>query len=213
MPEARVIPLRGDGPRPRPRPSPRRATTPEIVLPSVDEVPGAEPAEPPATDLEARVTEVAEFLRRRLAGRYAVDDFGFDPDLTDHVVMPLLRPLYERWFRVETIGTANVPSVGGALLVALHLLAEFGVLAMLRFPTFTTAILDQYEAAFDTATRLARETHTHVTVHLQRQTLAQTKHVTTKSGSSVAVLHSHSAMRCPSVFYDHDPARSPASNL
>ena len=41
--------------------------------------------------------------------------------------------------------------LGGALLVALHLFAEFGVLAMVRFPTFTTAILDQYEAAFDTA--------------------------------------------------------------
>jgi len=40
--------------------------------------------------------------------------------------------------------------LGGALLVALHLLAEFGVLALIRFPTFTTAILDQYEAAFDT---------------------------------------------------------------
>ncbi|NHA69252.1 ABC transporter permease [Phycicoccus flavus] len=39
--------------------------------------------------------------------------------------------------------------LGGLLLVALHLLAEFGALEMLRFPTFTTAILDQYEVAFD----------------------------------------------------------------
>lgn len=37
---------------------------------------------------------------------------------------------------------------GGALLVALHLLAEFGVLEMMRYPTFTTAILDQYEVSF-----------------------------------------------------------------
>lgn len=37
---------------------------------------------------------------------------------------------------------------GGALLVALHLLAEYGVLEMMRFPTFTTAILDQYEMSF-----------------------------------------------------------------
>lgn len=51
------------------------------------------------------------------------------------IVLPQLRPAV----------------LGGALLVSLHLLAEFGVLAMLRFPTFTTAILDQYEAAFDTA--------------------------------------------------------------
>jgi iron(III) transport system permease protein len=39
--------------------------------------------------------------------------------------------------------------LGGVLIVALHLLAEFGALEMLRFPTFTTAILDQFEVAFD----------------------------------------------------------------
>jgi iron(III) transport system permease protein len=39
-------------------------------------------------------------------------------------------------------------TVGGMLLVSLHLLAEFGVLAMLRFPTFTTAILEQFQVAF-----------------------------------------------------------------
>ncbi|QBF46814.1 iron ABC transporter permease [Janibacter limosus] len=37
---------------------------------------------------------------------------------------------------------------GGALLVALHLLAEFGVLEMMRYPTFTTAILVQYQVSF-----------------------------------------------------------------
>jgi iron(III) transport system permease protein len=39
--------------------------------------------------------------------------------------------------------------LGGVLLVGLHLLAEYGALEMLRFPTFTTAILDQFEVAFD----------------------------------------------------------------
>jgi iron(III) transport system permease protein len=39
--------------------------------------------------------------------------------------------------------------LGGALLVGLHLLAEFGALQMLRYPTFTTAIFDQYESAFN----------------------------------------------------------------
>jgi iron(III) transport system permease protein len=39
-------------------------------------------------------------------------------------------------------------ALGGMLLVSLHLLAEFGVLAMLRFPTFTTAILEQFQVAF-----------------------------------------------------------------
>src|SRR3712207_8248294 len=39
--------------------------------------------------------------------------------------------------------------LGGSLLVALHLLAEFGALQMLRYPTFTTAIYDQYRATFN----------------------------------------------------------------
>ncbi|MDI3331855.1 MAG: ABC transporter permease subunit [Micrococcus sp.] len=37
---------------------------------------------------------------------------------------------------------------GGALLVALHLLAEYGVLEMMRFQTFTTAIMQQYAVGF-----------------------------------------------------------------
>ncbi|MFD0867088.1 ABC transporter permease, partial [Tessaracoccus lubricantis] len=40
---------------------------------------------------------------------------------------------------------------GGALLVALHLLAEYGVLAMMRYQTFTTAILQQYAVGFSDA--------------------------------------------------------------
>lgn len=38
--------------------------------------------------------------------------------------------------------------VGGAMLIALHMLAEFGALSLLRFQTFTTAIFDQYRLAF-----------------------------------------------------------------
>ncbi|MFG2042984.1 ABC transporter permease [Dactylosporangium sp. NPDC048998] len=49
------------------------------------------------------------------------------------VVLPQLRPAV----------------LGGSLLVGLHLLAEFGALQMLRYPTFTTAIFDQYESAFN----------------------------------------------------------------
>jgi iron(III) transport system permease protein len=43
----------------------------------------------------------------------------------------------------------RLPVLGGALLVALHLLAEYGAFAMLRFDTFTTAILDQYRSTFN----------------------------------------------------------------
>ncbi len=43
----------------------------------------------------------------------------------------------------------RVAALGGGLLVALHLLSEFGALQMLRYPTFTTAIYDQYRATFN----------------------------------------------------------------
>ncbi|WP_285708010.1 iron ABC transporter permease [Microtetraspora sp. NBRC 16547] len=49
------------------------------------------------------------------------------------VVLPQLRPAL----------------LGGSLLISLHLLAEFGALQMLRFPTFTTAIYDQYQSTFN----------------------------------------------------------------
>jgi 1-acyl-sn-glycerol-3-phosphate acyltransferase len=61
-----------------------------------------------------------DFMRRRLTGEYVVDDFGFDPDLTDHVLLPPLRPLFDRWFRVEVRGLEHVPAEGGALIVANH---------------------------------------------------------------------------------------------
>ncbi|ASO18110.1 1-acyl-sn-glycerol-3-phosphate acyltransferase [Actinoalloteichus hoggarensis] len=72
------------------------------------------------TDWEARAAEALAFLRRRLTGDYRVDDFGFDPDLTDALFLPPLRPLYEKWFRVETTGLHNIPAEGGALVVANH---------------------------------------------------------------------------------------------
>jgi len=51
-------------------------------------------------------------------------------------------------------GAAPGPAAlgGGALLVASHMLAEFGALAFLRVETFTTAIFDQYQLWFDNAT-------------------------------------------------------------
>jgi iron(III) transport system permease protein len=49
------------------------------------------------------------------------------------VVLPQLRP---------ALG-------GGALIVALHLLAEFGAFQLLRFQTFTTAIYTEYESSFN----------------------------------------------------------------
>jgi 1-acyl-sn-glycerol-3-phosphate acyltransferase len=74
----------------------------------------------PPSDWERKLAGGLAFLRRRLTGDYEVDDFGFDPDLTDHVLLPPLRPLYDKWFRVETRGLENVPDDGGALIVANH---------------------------------------------------------------------------------------------
>ncbi len=38
---------------------------------------------------------------------------------------------------------------GGSLLVGLHLLAEYGLYVMIRFDTFSTAIVDQFQSAFN----------------------------------------------------------------
>jgi 1-acyl-sn-glycerol-3-phosphate acyltransferase len=95
MPEARVIPLR----------------------PEDDDVP---PPPPAAASWEDQVAGGLEFLRRRLTGDYQTDEFGFDPDLADHALLPLLRPLFHRWFRVEVQGIEHVPTEGGALVVANH---------------------------------------------------------------------------------------------
>jgi iron(III) transport system permease protein len=40
---------------------------------------------------------------------------------------------------------------GGALLVGLHLLSEYGAYSMIRFDTFTTAILQQFQSTFNSA--------------------------------------------------------------
>ncbi|HEY2723403.1 MAG TPA: lysophospholipid acyltransferase family protein [Pseudonocardiaceae bacterium] len=111
VPEARVIPLHRaeDGAAAKDlRAAPEAVTAAEAAA--------AEDAPQWYEDL----AEVLGFLRRRLSGDYDIDEFGFDPDLTDHVLLPLLRPLYKKWFRVETIGMHHVPSEGGALVVANH---------------------------------------------------------------------------------------------
>lgn len=50
----------------------------------------------------------------------SVDDFGFDPELTDETLLRPFRPLYEKYFQVEVEGLDNVPAQGGALVVANH---------------------------------------------------------------------------------------------
>jgi 1-acyl-sn-glycerol-3-phosphate acyltransferase len=71
-------------------------------------------------DLSQQIGAVAQFLRRRLAGDYHVDEFGFDPHFNDAIVRPLLRFFFKSWFRVEVSGIENVPETGAALIVANH---------------------------------------------------------------------------------------------
>ncbi|MBC9956338.1 lysophospholipid acyltransferase family protein [Yimella sp. cx-51] len=71
-------------------------------------------------DLDRRIAGALAFLRRRITGDYAIDDFGFDEEFTREVWLPLLRPLYKRWFRVEVRGVENIPSEGRGLVVANH---------------------------------------------------------------------------------------------
>lgn len=60
------------------------------------------------------------FIRLRMIGTAAeVDDFGYDAAFHARV-MPLLRLLYERWWRVEVSGIEHVPGSGRTLLVANH---------------------------------------------------------------------------------------------
>ena len=77
-----------------------------------------------------------EFVRRRLTGEYVIDEFGFDPHLTENVLAPVARFLHRTWWRVDWIGMENVPSDGAALLVSNHagtlpwdaIVTKFGVL-------------------------------------------------------------------------------------
>jgi 1-acyl-sn-glycerol-3-phosphate acyltransferase len=67
-----------------------------------------------------RLAGLAEFARRRLAGEYEVDEFGFDRELNAAVFMPAALALYRQWFRVRMRGLEHVPAVGPALIVANH---------------------------------------------------------------------------------------------
>ncbi|MGM7775684.1 ABC transporter permease [Arthrobacter sp. KNU-44] len=52
------------------------------------------------------------------------------------------------FFRV-VLPQLRIAMTGGALLVSLHLLAEYGAFAMIRFDTFTTAIMTQFQSTFN----------------------------------------------------------------
>ena len=71
-------------------------------------------------DWDGSLEETAAFIRTRLRGDYAVDEFGFDPEFTTRIYLPVLRRLADSWFRVEVRGAENLPVDGSALLVSNH---------------------------------------------------------------------------------------------
>ncbi|CUW19910.1 Putative 2-aminoethylphosphonate transport system permease protein PhnV [Serratia grimesii] len=70
-----------------------------------------------------------------------------DPGIEDVATSLGSRPLAV-FFRV-VLPQLKLAIWGGSLLIALHLLAEYGLYAMIRFDTFTTAIFDQFQSTFN----------------------------------------------------------------
>ncbi len=71
-------------------------------------------------DWEHQLARLLAFWRRRLSGEYAVDAYGFDPEVTERFLLSALRPLARSWFRIEVVGAENIPEEGGALVVSNH---------------------------------------------------------------------------------------------
>lgn len=77
---------------------------------------------------------VAALRRLDPAVEEAAQSLGLSPGATfRRVVLPQLR----------------LPILGGSLLISLHLLSEYGAFAMIRFDTFTTAIVQQFQSTFN----------------------------------------------------------------
>ncbi|MEU8659538.1 lysophospholipid acyltransferase family protein [Actinoplanes philippinensis] len=107
-----------------PEPPPVQRVNGRRPIPEKGEPMPERPEQAPAADSldvwDRRVADGLSFLRRRLAGAYEVDEFGFDPELAETIFHPLLKILYRDWFRTEVLGIENVPAEGSALVVGNH---------------------------------------------------------------------------------------------
>lgn len=124
-------------PKPKPKPKPQVESAPaEASRPPVTaDVPTAADGIPAADwlaavqgaalevfgeDWERQLARFLAFLRRRVAGDYVVDEYGFDREVTERFFMTALRPIAQKWFRIEVRGLENIPTDGGALVVSNH---------------------------------------------------------------------------------------------
>jgi 1-acyl-sn-glycerol-3-phosphate acyltransferase len=110
---------------PEPAPSvtePRDHKHPTAGIPAVDWIAGFSSAavEMFGDNWEPRLAAFLAFLRRRLTGDYTVDEYGFDAEITQRFFMTAIRPVAEKWFRIEVRGIENIPAEGGALVVSNH---------------------------------------------------------------------------------------------
>ena len=96
-------------------PEPGEDGQPTVSAPLADPQPPA-----PEGGFDEAIEAALAFLRRRLTGDYEIDLYGFDRELTEQVLLPLARPLYQHYWRVRTVGLEHVPSETGALIVANH---------------------------------------------------------------------------------------------
>ena len=95
----------------------RRASTPTTS-------PTRSPAPPARCSATSRGSASSPSCSRSCAagitGDYEVDEFGFDHEITDRFLLTALRPLAEKWFRIDVHGIENIPADGGALVVSNH---------------------------------------------------------------------------------------------
>lgn len=128
MADARVIPIRVAEPE-QPRcsaltadgkPCRNRALPDGYCGRHTQAAAGVTSAAPPPNAVQEAIAELLAFLRRRLTGEYPIDDMGFDRDLTESVLLPMLRPLFNTWWRVDQVGVEHIPADGPVLLVSNH---------------------------------------------------------------------------------------------
>ena len=140
-PPAKAAPKAAAKPKPKPEPKPKpKAAPPEPEqpverAPVTTDVPtptGGIPvgdwlaavqgaaAEVFGADWEPQLARFLAFLRRRVAGDYRIDEYGFDQEITERFLMAALRPIAQKWFRIEVRGIENIPTDGGALVVSNH---------------------------------------------------------------------------------------------